>query len=269
MGTASVSSHHLNATLGAFLLGNIFTAMLIDCAHLTILTYMTFTYTIVDFSDYFAIEEIIWCLPVIVLLMALSDIVVRCLFCQRIYKLSGGDCRLVLPILVTGLTAFVLATSFHPENNAISSPPVSCTVDRFNALTTGIIRSLLYATLSLDAFGDIMTAAVLCMLLRRNTVLLKLETAVNTLILYTIETGLLTSICAITCFILYATMPHNYIYIAMFLVLTKLALNSLLAMLNARRSLRETGGLASATSSAQIHICKCITAEWDKSHSAV
>ncbi|PCH39281.1 hypothetical protein WOLCODRAFT_158836 [Wolfiporia cocos MD-104 SS10] len=50
-------------------------------------------------------------------------------------------------------------------------------------------------------------------------------------------------------------MPDNYIYVAMFLILTKLALNSLLAMLNARRSLREAGGIASATSSVQIHIC--------------
>ncbi|TFY69339.1 hypothetical protein EVJ58_g478 [Rhodofomes roseus] len=75
------------------------------------------------------------------------------------------------------------------------------------------------------------------------------------LIAYSIETGALTSACTLACLITvnltasrflcllsagaqYATRPHTFAYVSLYLLLTKFSLNALLATLNARRGLR-------------------------------
>ncbi|PAV21563.1 hypothetical protein PNOK_0152000 [Pyrrhoderma noxium] len=58
------------------------------------------------------------------------------------------------------------------------------------------------------------------------------------LMVYIINTGLLTSLCTAACFLTFALMPVNYIFIGINFSLSKLYFNSLLATLN-RRERRE------------------------------
>jgi len=56
--------------------------------------------------------------------------------------------------------------------------------------------------------------------------------------LYAINSGLLTTICAAACLITYAVWPSEFIFIGVYFTLSKLFLNSLLATLNGREGLQ-------------------------------
>ncbi|KNZ78595.1 hypothetical protein J132_11165 [Termitomyces sp. J132] len=62
---------------------------------------------------------------------------------------------------------------------------------------------------------------------------------VNTLMTYTVYTGLIVGIDAALGMIFYTVMPSNFIFLAFYLLLSKLYLNSYLAVLNARDGLRK------------------------------
>ncbi|KAF9465545.1 hypothetical protein BDZ94DRAFT_1253378 [Collybia nuda] len=61
---------------------------------------------------------------------------------------------------------------------------------------------------------------------------------IDKLILWTIETGLLTSLVALAQMICFLTMKSNLIYVSLYMVLPKLYSNCLMAMLNGRATLR-------------------------------
>jgi len=67
--------------------------------------------------------------------------------------------------------------------------------------------------------------------------------------LYSINTGVLTSLFALLCLLLFAALPvySKFAFIAIYFVLPKLLLNSFLATLNARQSLRQTANSIAIT----------------------
>ncbi|KAH9942975.1 hypothetical protein B0H21DRAFT_749248 [Amylocystis lapponica] len=62
---------------------------------------------------------------------------------------------------------------------------------------------------------------------------------VVTIILYTVETGMITCIMTITSLVCWLTMRHNLIFLAIHFCISKMYANTVLAMLNARKSLRD------------------------------
>jgi hypothetical protein len=62
---------------------------------------------------------------------------------------------------------------------------------------------------------------------------------ISKLVFWTLGTGAITSVCSLAALISYALFPHKLYFLAIEFLLTKLYMNSLLAMLNARRSIRE------------------------------
>jgi hypothetical protein len=61
---------------------------------------------------------------------------------------------------------------------------------------------------------------------------------INTLIAYTINTCLLTTLCTVTCLVLFIAMPGNFIYAPFYFAVCRLYANSLLSTLNSRESIR-------------------------------
>ncbi|KAF5327506.1 hypothetical protein D9619_004986 [Psilocybe cf. subviscida] len=99
---------------------------------------------------------------------------------------------------------------------------------------------LLYTALGGSVVADVMITVSLCILLGNIRTGFKLtDSLVNTLMLYTINTGLLTSVSATACFVTFAIWPHAFVFIGFYFVLSKLYINSLLAMLNTRERLRK------------------------------
>ncbi|KIM39251.1 hypothetical protein M413DRAFT_415842, partial [Hebeloma cylindrosporum] len=105
---------------------------------------------------------------------------------------------------------------------------------------------LLYTSLGGCVIADGIVTASLCMLLDHSRTGVKsADSLVNTLMLYSINTGLLTSLCATACFVTFAIWPHEFVFIGFYFALSKLYVNSLLAVLNTRETLRKrTAGRA-------------------------
>ncbi|THG99820.1 hypothetical protein EW026_g2576 [Hermanssonia centrifuga] len=66
-----------------------------------------------------------------------------------------------------------------------------------------------------------------------------MDQIIDSIMVYTIENGFLTSIVAVASLICWLTMPGNFIFLALHFAITKLYANSLLATLNARTHLKE------------------------------
>jgi len=90
------------------------------------------------------------------------------------------------------------------------------------------------------AAADILIAVSLVYFLGRNrTGFEATDSLITTLMIYAINTGLLTSICASLAVICFAIMPTNFVWLSFFWCLGKLYVNSFLASLNSRMQLRE------------------------------
>ncbi|PCH39282.1 hypothetical protein WOLCODRAFT_21402 [Wolfiporia cocos MD-104 SS10] len=127
-----MAHEHRLHTFGEFLSAK----MILDILHTIMITHSVYTYAVVNFAHPDALSKEIW------------------FILMRIHKSAYLDVS--IDQLIIGLIAFALALGFQLENN-----PVSSTIDRFSALTTRIIKSLIYASLSPDAFNGIMISAVL------------------------------------------------------------------------------------------------------------
>ncbi|PCH41728.1 hypothetical protein WOLCODRAFT_101123, partial [Wolfiporia cocos MD-104 SS10] len=114
----------------------------------------------------------------------------------------------------------------------------------FFSLTQPDFSRILYIGLASAAAGDVLIAISLTFLLgRRRTGFSRTDSMIKMLMFYSVETGTLTSLCAISCLITFTMMRENFIYMSLYFILSELFLNSLLASLNARRGIREKGGL--------------------------
>ncbi|KAJ3481477.1 hypothetical protein NLI96_g7627 [Meripilus lineatus] len=102
------------------------------------------------------------------------------------------------------------------------------------------ISTLLYVDLAAVIAADALVSLSLCYYLHRSKPgLQKTDSLINALIMYAVNTGLLTAFDASAALVLYAVMPTNLIFIAFYLLLSKLYLNAYLASLNARSALQD------------------------------
>ncbi|KAI0350804.1 hypothetical protein OH77DRAFT_1007132 [Trametes cingulata] len=84
-----------------------------------------------------------------------------------------------------------------------------------------------------------LTGTLVIVLLRSRTGFKRTDSLIEVLIIYSINTGLLTSIFGVLCFIFAIILPGNLVYIGISIVGVKLYANSVLAVLNSRRSLSD------------------------------
>ncbi|EKM56794.1 uncharacterized protein PHACADRAFT_194380 [Phanerochaete carnosa HHB-10118-sp] len=127
--------------------------------------------------------------------------------------------------------------------------------------------------LSLVVVADGLIAAILCYLLatsRMRVMNRRTESYLNILILYTINTGLLTSMLSMACLITFVTMPDNFIFWSLYFPMVNLYANSLLASFNLRDSLKsDPASFAAPLSTIKFHqrstVCHC---SCHSSHSA-
>ncbi|KAG5726752.1 hypothetical protein E4T56_gene15195 [Termitomyces sp. T112] len=101
---------------------------------------------------------------------------------------------------------------------------------------------LLTSSLAISTAADMIIAFYSCYYLwqRRDRGFKKTKRLVDQLILWTIQTGLLTSIGTVTMLILFVAV-HNFAWMAVFFVISRLFSNSLVASLNARSIFRTSG----------------------------
>jgi len=166
------------------------------------------------------------------LVTSVSDFIVRFLFGWRVWRLSGGNKPLAFIIGATSLAVLGMAIAFYIRSMKLQT-----------FLDLQDFSYLLYLALGGIVVSDAVIAVSLCFLLAKSRNGIKsTDSLVHTLMMYSVNTGLLTSVCAVACFISYAVMPNNFVFMSFYFSLSKLYFNALLATLNARNSLRAQRG---------------------------
>jgi len=93
------------------------------------------------------------------------------------------------------------------------------------------IKAQLSAATAIDV---VITILILICLRKSQSVLTSLKSRLARVIVYTLISGFATSLCGIAALLAFLFMPHNFVYVALGFILTRLHVNSFLGLLNAR-----------------------------------
>ncbi|KAI0746744.1 hypothetical protein C8Q80DRAFT_793006 [Daedaleopsis nitida] len=259
----------LDNTLGAAYVGNIFAATLyglttlqtytyynrsskdsgllkslvamlwiLDTLHVVLICHTVYTYAVTHFGSLAALQKPTWSVVAQIVVTGVSDGIIRAVFCYRIYILSNQH-RLLF--VVNGLASTLMVANNFALTVKCFQISVYSDLDK--------ISWLFYFNLSAAVVSDALIAASMCWLLAtRSSSFMTVNSTVRTLVLYSVNTGVITTLCTFATLVMYAVAPHTFIFMAIFFALSKLLLNSLLASLNARKALREQLSNADAVS---------------------
>ncbi|PCH40184.1 hypothetical protein WOLCODRAFT_136713 [Wolfiporia cocos MD-104 SS10] len=172
-----------------------------------------------------------WSLILQVTLGATAGAIVKACFAMRVWRFSNCNVWVTGLILLLTISQLAMACVYTAEAFNIAS-----------LLTLADIKVVGSISLALGVVTDMVTAGALCYFLRNlRTGYSKDDSLVNSLTLYAVNTGVITSAISLTTLILYDIMPENFIFMGFYFVLSKLYANSFLATLNTRRVLRGRG----------------------------
>lgn len=153
----------------------------------------------------------------------------RSAFTRRVYRLGNGNrlgTFLIVSLSVLDLTCGLIITA------------KAFTMKTFTEVDG--LASLMYLVFAAGTLSDLSVAFALCyLLLRSRTGFPRTDSLIGVLIMYTVNTGLLVALDATAGLIAFVFMPKNFIFVGFYLLLSKLYLNSYLAILNVRKGLRE------------------------------
>ncbi|RXW17156.1 hypothetical protein EST38_g8698 [Candolleomyces aberdarensis] len=202
--------------------------MFFDTVHQALITHTVYSYTITNWGNPIILDELIWSLLVEVLFNGLTALLVQSFLTMRVWRLSSRN------YLLTGLTALLVIAEFAC---VIAFTGLSLGLKTFSRLAN--LEALSITVNALAAAGDVLIAATLCTILHRSrTGFHRSDTMINKLILFSVNTGFLTSLCAVGSLITIVVAGHTFLYIAFFFCIGRLYTNSLLATLNARKMIR-------------------------------
>ncbi|KAG1778179.1 hypothetical protein EV702DRAFT_1097905 [Suillus placidus] len=155
-------------------------------------------------------------------------------YVYRIWIVSKGRSR-VLPVIITCIVVVL---------SGGTSIPVMLAQYRCRAFQDVVaIEWAAYLTLGSVTFVDILIASSLCYLLATSrTGFSSTDSFITKLVGYIISTGYLTSVCSMIAVITCAVMPKNFVFISIEFIVTKLYVNSFMALMNARYYLQADVG---------------------------
>ncbi|THG95905.1 hypothetical protein EW145_g7880, partial [Phellinidium pouzarii] len=200
---------------------------LIDSFDAALTCHIGYFYLVSNFTNPAAIFAPVWSLKLHVLVTSVSDFLVRSFFARRIYTLSHGK------KLITGI---ILSLSFVDLVVGIIITAKAFNISTFAGLTS--VAVLFYLDFASNIGADTCVAVVLCYYLWiHRTGSKRTDPLVFKLMAYTVNTGMWAVIFATGGLICYAALPATLVFIAFYLNLSKVYVNSYLASLNLRKAL--------------------------------
>ncbi|KAF8726551.1 hypothetical protein AX14_007726 [Amanita brunnescens Koide BX004] len=198
-----------------------------------VIGHAAYTYVISDFGNLLAIitRKVVWSLIVQVLIGSFVGMIVKTCFAMRVWRFSGHNMVITGTILILVATTFALAVAYTVKTIALTSILEVDTIKIYGtaALATGVAT---------DAF----TASALCYFLHKMRTGHKTsDSLINTLTIYAINTGVLTSAISLTTLLLYNLQQHAFYFMATYFCLGKVYAISLLCTLNTRKTVRGRG----------------------------
>ncbi|KAH8995616.1 hypothetical protein EDB92DRAFT_147644 [Lactarius akahatsu] len=199
-----------------------------DTLHTILCAYAVYWYLVLNFGNVESLDSSMWALNIQVVVSIFISAPVRLYYTRRVYKVSQS---IFVPILIAALV--VLGSSFG----------FLFTAKEFILQRFANFHSLTWIPsvgLTVGALADLLIAAAMCWsLYRRKTGYARTDSTIISLMAYSINSGLLTSILAGAMPISFAISPSALIWLAFYWAMTKCYVNSLLAMLNCRDHVRD------------------------------
>ncbi|KAF9465441.1 hypothetical protein BDZ94DRAFT_1253822 [Collybia nuda] len=191
--------------------------------------HILYFYLVTNYLNPIAIITPVWSVVIHVAITSISNYIIRTMFALRFYKLSKGNVAVTAWIMAISTTDLVCGIVITAKAFGIVS-----------YLDLDKLSSLMYLDFAAGTASDLSVALALSFLLvTSRTGFRRTDSLINVLMLYTVNTGFIVALDATLGMITYAVMPHNFIFLGFYLLLSKLYLNSYLAALNARDDLRE------------------------------
>ncbi|KAJ7352154.1 hypothetical protein DFH08DRAFT_858037 [Mycena albidolilacea] len=202
---------------------------LLDTLQLVLIGHVLYYWVITNYDNPKVLAVSVWSFNIGILVTNTIVLIVELFLARRVYILSNKN------RLLTGLIVFLSFTYFGFE--------MAVQVRTFQLKRIALFFEFQWIAsvgLACASAADLIIAASLSYyLLKSRTGIKTTDSVVNKLILYAMNTGLLTGICVLIDMICFLTMPKNLIHIAFNLVVGKLYTNSLLATLNFRDTIRK------------------------------
>ncbi|KAF8349581.1 hypothetical protein F5887DRAFT_501924 [Amanita rubescens] len=198
-----------------------------------VIGHAAYTYVISDFGNIIAIitKKIVWSLVLQILIGSFVGMTVKTCFAMRVWRFSGHNVIITGTILSLIVTTFVLAIVYTVKTFALAS-----------ILEVDNIRIYGTAALATGVSTDVITASALCYFLHKMRTGHKTSDGlINTLTIYAVNTGALTSAISLTTLLLYNLELHTFYFVASYFCLGKVYAISLLCTLNTRKTVRGRG----------------------------
>ncbi|KAJ7739501.1 hypothetical protein B0H14DRAFT_2990829, partial [Mycena olivaceomarginata] len=203
--------------------------MILDIVHATLLTISYYVTSVDNFGDFEAISAAPWSLSAQVVVGVLLSNLVQMFYAFRIWTLSNKS---------PWLPGVIIFCTFAELSFAIAYTVESLQALGFKLQTRAVPFSL--AALTFETACNILISGSMVYLLARNrTGFSKTNRAVNMLIAYMLNSGLLVAIFAVSCLVTFLTSITTLIYGLFFFILIRLYGCSFMSILNSRDSVRE------------------------------
>lgn len=198
--------------------------VLCDSVHQALISHTAYTYLVTNYNNPAYLQSLVWSLLLEVFFNGATAAMVQSFYATRVYRLSRSilfSTFIMIGIVVNAGCAIawtVLSMQMHTFTDLLNITPLTVAI---NSTYTAL---------------DILIATSLVILLYRSRSGFKhSDTMINRLILFVVNTGVMTSLAASGAFISLLASPHTLLYAPWYLFSGRLYTNSLLASLNARK----------------------------------
>ncbi|KAJ6567210.1 hypothetical protein DFH09DRAFT_454632 [Mycena vulgaris] len=158
-----------------------------DSIHQALISHTVYWYVIKNYSHPEALANLVWSILLEVLFNGLIGLIVQSFLTMRVWRLSNRN------IALTAVTASLVLAEFGCS--------VAFTIQSLKLSTwaeLGELKGLSMSVNVLGAVADFVIAVILVFYLRRSrTGFKKSDTMITKLIMFSVSTGLLTSVCAV------------------------------------------------------------------------
>ncbi|KAJ7493960.1 hypothetical protein FB451DRAFT_1215769 [Mycena latifolia] len=217
---------------------------LLDATHLSLTIFSTYHYGVLGFGNFDGLQEVIWSNKLHIAVSTLMVLIVQGLYAYRVWMLSGYH-NGVLGYLVAAvvLGGFAIGMVFVYETYTLS-----------NWRDAPRVGWAVVASFTASTVIDILISVAMFHYLRQSKGMERLNSRISSLIQYTLTAGVFTSAFSLACLFTFIAMPDNLIFLALSYILTRLYVNSFIAMLNSRerRTAPPSVSLSSAPNRSQV-----------------
>ncbi|KIM90319.1 hypothetical protein PILCRDRAFT_812062 [Piloderma croceum F 1598] len=206
----------------------------LDALHLALISHAVYFYLVTNYGNPLELTKVIWSFHLQLVVDMATIVTVQALYAVRLWKLTKIDRYDFKSKIIPTIVTFLVIAAF---GISIAVSKLIYSIKYFTQFD--LIKWATFLALVTASVVDILIAASLCFTLARlRTGFERTDSMIKSLMLYVINTGVLTSLCSLTALSLYAVYPHNLIFLAVEFPMTKLYVNAFLAMFNARHHLQ-------------------------------